>query len=66
MGHKWMAHRFCKTCGTPVYLDTRAGPPPHVLENFPEHRKAILSTYPTNLRSINGLNWKELGILKSE
>jgi hypothetical protein len=55
-----------KTCGTPVYLDTSAGPPPHVLEHFPEYAKPRLSTYPTNLLVVNGLNWKELEITKSE
>ncbi|OBT56388.1 hypothetical protein VE04_05097 [Pseudogymnoascus sp. 24MN13] len=62
MGDKWIAHRFCKRCGTPVNLDTQTGPPAHVLAKIPEFYHPRLKAYPTNLRVINGLDWKELGI----
>ncbi|OAF59350.1 hypothetical protein VC83_04145 [Pseudogymnoascus destructans] len=62
MGDKWIAHRFCKRCGTPVCLDTQTGPPAHVLAKIPEFYHPRLKAYPTNLRVINGLDWKELGI----
>lgn len=66
MGDKWIAHRFCKNCGTPVCLDTQTGPPPHVLAKIPEFYHSRLRAYPTNLRVINGLDWKELGIHEIE
>lgn len=60
MGAKIVTHRFCATCGVPVYLEVGGDLP----ATLPEEVREKLSKCPVNLRCVDGLDWEAVGVTK--
>ncbi|KAH8592683.1 Mss4-like protein [Bisporella sp. PMI_857] len=69
-GDKHHAHKFCKTCGVAIYVDSFAGPDKAVYEAWPEERQnkrmMMVQHIPVNLRCLDGVEWDQITIKKSE
>jgi len=68
MGRKISTHRFCTTCGVPLFVDASREVPEEVLNTVPEFVRGDLRTIhlklPINLRAVEGLDWEKLKITK--
>jgi len=65
-GKKFIEHRFCRTCGVPVYMKV-IGPEEEPIEAWSEERKALVAKNidmcPINVRVLNDVEWEDLRIV---
>jgi hypothetical protein len=63
-GNKYHAHKSCKNCGVPVYIDSFVGPAKEVYETWPEEkqkqREQYISYIPVNIRCLEGVEWDQI------
>jgi hypothetical protein len=68
MGTKTATHRFCTTCGVPLFVDVTREMPEEVLDTVPESVKKDLQTIHLklgiDLRAVEGLDLENLKITK--
>lgn len=68
-GRRFNQDHFCATCGVACYK-IPVGPPPEVVERFPEDKKAFVEKMrrirQLSVRTMNGVEWDEITIDKTD
>ncbi len=68
-GRKFGSQSFCRGCGVVVFQKLY-GPPRHVVDAWPEARQEMyrrkMDVLPLNIRALDGVEWDELEIQRSD
>lgn len=65
MGRKFQQHKFCSVCGVSVFIDKEKFP--EDAAKWPDTVRSIwLDIVPVNLRILDGVDWDQLVVRKSD